>query len=183
MDTGATFSPCRCRYELWRTWDAKKGAAMFIALDSSTDGRDKDDPKARRCISFAQRIRHGGIVVCNLFAYLATKPKDMMVAKEPVGSDNDAYLLKNAKCAVIVIATWGNNGLRFNRSESVAALIPNLYCLKLNVTDQPSHPLYLPYFCPSTIDTCLNISKCGGNSIFAWTNSAEVNRFDRHVEQ
>jgi hypothetical protein len=145
METGATYSPCRkYRYELWRTWDASSPAVMFIGLNPSTANETHDDPTIRRCIGFAQRFEYGGLIVCNLFAYCATDTKDMLAAEDPVGRDNDDYLIANAKEAGIVIAAWGNNGRYLNRSESVVALIPNLYCLKLNASGEPAHPLYLP---------------------------------------
>lgn len=145
METGATFSPCKkYRFELWRIWDARTPAAMFIGLNPSTANESHDDPTIRRCIGFARRFEYGGLVVCNLFAYCATDTKEMLAAGDPVGRDNDAYLIKNAKDAGIVIAAWGNNGRYLNRSGSVGAMIQNLYCLKLNASGEPAHPLYLP---------------------------------------
>lgn len=78
----------------------------------------------------------------NLFAYRATDPADMMTAKHPVGDDNDMWLRKLAKEAEIIIAAWGNDGAYMGRSRQVLKLIPNLYCLKINKSGEPAHPLY-----------------------------------------
>lgn len=145
MKTGATYSSCdKYRYELWRIWDSNCPAAMFIGLNPSTANASQDDPTIRRCIDFAQRFEYGGLIVCNLFAYCATHISDLLASEDPVGRENDTYLIKNAQEAAIVIAAWGNNGSYLNRSESVLALMPSLYCLKVNVTGAPAHPLYLP---------------------------------------
>ena len=144
MNTGATFSECRrYRYELWRIWDNELPEVMFIGLNPSTADEMHDDPTIRRCISFSRHWGYGGLVVCNLFAYRATDCRDLMIAKEPIGRDNDEFLLKNAKRATLVIAAWGNNGRHLDRSASVVSLIPNLHCLKVNHSGEPSHPLYL----------------------------------------
>jgi hypothetical protein len=155
METGATYSPSRkYRYELWRIWDARRPNVMFIGLNPSTANETENDPTIRRCIGFAHSFECGGLVVCNLFAYCATDTREMLRAGNPVGHDNDAYLISNAKGAGIVIAAWGNYGRFLNRSKYVAALIPNLYCLKLNASGEPSHPLYLPKDAEPTIYTC-----------------------------
>lgn len=145
MERGATFSSCdKYRYELWRTWDTSGPAAMFIGLNPSSANASQDDPTIRRCIDFAQRFKFGGLIVCNLFAYCATHPLDLLASEDPVGRENDAYLIKNAQVAAVVIAAWGNRGSYLNRSAAVSALMPRLYCLKVNVSGEPAHPLYLP---------------------------------------
>lgn len=78
----------------------------------------------------------------NLFAYRATEPKDMKAAEDPIGEENDNWLLKFYTDAGIVIAAWGNDGSFLGRSEQVRKLIPNLHCIKMNKTGEPAHPLY-----------------------------------------
>jgi len=81
--------------------------------------------------------------MANLFAFRATEPSDMVNAKDPVGPDNDKWLVKLSKDAGVVVAAWGNDGAHLGRSNDVVKLIPNLHYLKLNVTGEPAHPLYL----------------------------------------
>lgn len=80
--------------------------------------------------------------MANLFAFRATAPNDMKAVRNPIGSENDRWLKQLAKEAGIVVAAWGNDGSFLGRSRAVTALIPDLYCLKLNQSGEPAHPLY-----------------------------------------
>lgn len=115
---------------------------MFIGLNPSTADETEDDPTLRRCINYAKSWGYGGVCMTNLFAYRATEPSDMKNAKDPVGANNDKWLLKIAKDSSIVIAAWGNDGNFLNRSKSVVKKLPKLHCLKLNKSGEPAHPLY-----------------------------------------
>lgn len=46
----------------------------------------------------------------NLLAFRATAPADMMSAHDPVGSDNDKWLVEIAEAAGSVVAAWGDDG-------------------------------------------------------------------------
>ncbi len=80
--------------------------------------------------------------MANLFAYRATKPDVLKAAQEPIGEDNSQWLTKLAKGAGIVIAAWGNDGQFKNRADQVQNELPEMYCLKINRSGQPAHPLY-----------------------------------------
>lgn len=144
LKTDAAISTCRkYRYALWRIWDESKPNAMFIGLNPSTANEIDDDPTIKRCIGFAKSWGYGGLCMGNLFAFRATKPSDMFAASNPIGPENDKWLIDLSKNAGIVIASWGNDGCYLKRSTVVMRLIPNLYCLKINKTGEPAHPLYL----------------------------------------
>ena len=144
MKNTAELSECRkYRYALWRTWDDTKPTVMFIGLNPSTADETNDDPTLTRCINFAKSWGYGGVCMANLFAYRATEPKDMKSAKDPVGLNNDSWLLKLSGNSEIVIGAWGNDGSFLKRSNQVLNLIPNLHYLKLNKSGEPAHPLYL----------------------------------------
>ena len=132
------------RYALWRTWDDSKAFVMFIGLNPSTADEDTDDPTLTRCINYAKSWGYGGVCMANLFAFRATEPSDMKASKDPVGRENNKWLKKLAKDAGLVVAAWGNDGSYLRRSKQVEKLIPNLYCLKLNKSGEPAHPLYQP---------------------------------------
>lgn len=143
----AILSACRTyRYILWRRWadDWMDNYAMFVGLNPSTADETLDDPTIRRCINFAKDWGYSGLVMANLFAYRATQPKDMMSVIDPVGTENDRYLLEYASKAKVVVAAWGNHGSHGGRHKVVRGLIPHLHCLKVSKTGMPSHPLYLP---------------------------------------
>ena len=63
-----------------------------------------------------------------------------------MGPNNDAYIkdATSLENAAVVIAAWGNGGGESNRSEEVLALINrDVDCLKVLVTGNPQHPLYV----------------------------------------
>ncbi|MFM2483259.1 DUF1643 domain-containing protein [Celerinatantimonas sp. YJH-8] len=140
----AQFSTCRkYRYALWRIWDEAKPYVMFVCLNPSTADEQQDDPTVTRCIHYANRWGYGGVCMTNLFAYRATQPEIMESQEDPVGKDNDQWLVQLAREAGIVVAAWGNHGGHLQRSKQVVSLLPDLYYLKLNKSGEPAHPLYL----------------------------------------
>ena len=116
---------------------------MIIGLNPSTADEVEDDPTLIRCINFAKSWGYGGVCMTNLFAYRATDPNDMKAAADPVGASNNRWLTRLAKEAGIVVAAWGNDGDYLNRASQIKNKIPNLYCLKMNKSGEPAHPLYL----------------------------------------
>jgi len=147
MIKGATFSHCeKYRYSLWRFWD-KNPYALFLMLNPSTADEENNDPTVERCQRYAAQWGYGGLVVCNIFAYRATKPKDMKSQDDPVGPDNDDYITKQAADAGIVVCAWGNHGSHENRSKNIVATLREsnieLHCLKITKQGEPGHPLYL----------------------------------------
>jgi hypothetical protein len=140
-------SPCRrYRYTLWREFGGQggDGYAMFIGLNPSTADEVNDDPTIRRCIAFAKYWGYGALCMANLFAFRATEPVDMFAAVDPVGPENDSYLMKLAQDAGVVVAAWGTNGTHMARDRVVRDLLPNLHCLRKTQAGHPGHPLYLP---------------------------------------
>lgn len=144
MTRQTIFSPCRTyRYALWREWIGGEGYAMFVGLNPSTADETQDDPTIRRCIAFAKAWGYAGLCMTNLFAYRATKPADMKVADDPIGTENDAHLLSLAQGAGVIVAAWGANGTHKGRDAEVRKLLPALHCLSLTKDRHPGHPLYL----------------------------------------
>ena len=143
VNKNATFSDCRkYRYALSRTWDGKKKTILFIGLNPSTADEKIDDPTIRRCINYAQNWGYGSLLMVNLFAYRATMPSELKNVKNPIGNDNDLHIIELSKKADIAVAAWGNEGTLLNRDKEVKKILPNLMCLKINKSGQPSHPLY-----------------------------------------
>ena len=145
------FSPDRkYRYTLWRTWFSKPTwygtfpYVMFVGLNPSTADETKDDPTVRRCIQFAKDWGYSALCMTNLFAWRDTSPKEMMKQENPIGEENDLYLLETSFKARQVVAAWGKNGSHMNRGNEVKKMITALYCLRMNKDGSPEHPLYLP---------------------------------------
>lgn len=145
MIKDAIVSPCRkYRYALWRIWDTSKPLVLFICLNPSTADETNDDPTLRRCITFAKSWGYGGVCIANLFAIRATQPAEIKKCEDPIGIENDRWLVKLADEADLIIGAWGNDGTFQNRSQDVKRLLPTLHYLKMNASGEPAHPLYLP---------------------------------------
>ncbi len=150
--SSAEFSECeKYRYALWRWWEyegeRETGYCMFICLNPSTADAQKDDPTIRRCIRFAQAFGYAGLCMANLFAYRSSDPRLMRLQEDPVGPDNDEWIVKLAKDAGIVIMAWGPPGSHRGRDKAVMELLEEvvpLHYLRLTKDGYPGHPLYLP---------------------------------------
>lgn len=146
-NSGAEFSPCRTyRYSLYRNWDWQGYAncVMFLMLNPSTADHTENDPTIRRCIGFAKSWGYGGLVVCNLFAFRATNPAEMLAAVDPIGPGNDETLAYQRTHVGLIVAAWGSHGTHQSRGEAIKSVIGRrLDCLGLTKQGQPKHPLYL----------------------------------------
>lgn len=145
MNRETQFSPCRTyRYTLWRQWDKDNPTyAMFIGLNPSTADEVKDDPTIRRCIGFARAWGYGALCMTNAFAFRATKPDAMKAFSQPVGADNDKWIVEMSKNAGIVIAAWGEHGDYQGRAADVLRLVSRVHCLGATKHGHPKHPLYV----------------------------------------
>ena len=132
------------RYTLSRTWDSTKPTVLFIGLNPSIADENIDDPTITRCINFAKDWGYGTLLMANLFAFRSTYPKEIYLIDDPIGQDNDHYILECVKQSDLIIACWGNNGTYMDREKIIKELVPNLYCLQKNKNGTPHHPLRLP---------------------------------------
>ena len=154
------FSPCRkYRYTLWREFVTSgdllsheraletASYVQFIGLNPSTADETKDDPTIRRCIGFAKAWGYGAMCMTNLFAFRATQPEDMKKCLEPVGTENEYYLLETGKKAGLIVAAWGVHGIHLRQNKKVhqafVSLGLQLNHLGLSKDGHPKHPLYL----------------------------------------
>src|SRR5262249_29332663 len=152
METRITYaaglSPCgRYRYWLTRVWDGGKEPFRWIMLNPSTADDCRDDPTIRRCMGFARSLGYGGIHVLNLFAFRATWPEQLQEVNDPVGPENDGFILQAAREADRVMAAWGCHGAYQGRDREVMALLARIgvpvMCLGRTKSGRPWHPLYV----------------------------------------
>lgn len=145
-DRGAEFSPCRTwRYSLWRYWGNPENFVAFVGLNPSTADEEQDDPTIRRCMDFAKRWGHEGIVMLNLFAFRATDPRVMKRAADPIGPENDAAIQRFTRLSRVNIVCWGAHGKHIGRGQQVISLCHGgLGCFGVTKHGHPKHPLYLP---------------------------------------
>lgn len=144
IERKALFSKCRkYRYALWRRWDEKQKQLLFIGLNPSMANEFEDDPTIRRCIGFAHSWGYGGFCIANLYAFCHPYPKELFKAKDPVGPKNDFYLKQFIEENDQVALIWGNEANHSDRYKEVLKLIEQPFCLHVNKSGQPAHPLYL----------------------------------------
>ncbi|MCC7419824.1 MAG: DUF1643 domain-containing protein [Planctomycetaceae bacterium] len=144
----AVFSDCeRYRYLLRRNYLTGEGTVTFLLLNPSTADASKDDPTVKRCSVRARTMGFRSMLVVNLFAWRSTDPAGMLAADEPVGADNDRYILEAVDQSRMVVCGWGEPGSHRGRSRHVLELLQHcrLHALKVNDSGEPGHPLYLGY--------------------------------------
>lgn len=73
--------------------------------------------------------------------------KDMLAAIDPVGFDNNRWILRAAREADRIVCAWGNLGRHRDRGRDVRRMLADaghtLHHLGLTREGQPKHPLYL----------------------------------------
>jgi hypothetical protein len=117
---------------------------MFIGLNPSTADEVQNDPTVARCIDYSMRWGFGALCMMNIFSFRATLPTVMKAQHNPVGKDNNRWLVEIAKDASVIVAAWGTHGSHLDRHQEVIALLGDkLHCLKETKEGFPSHPLYL----------------------------------------
>ncbi len=149
----------RYRYRLWRQLpdpilnlpDAfwSRGTVCFIMLNPSTADAEIDDPTIRRCIGFAKRWSFERLEVVNLFAYRATRPRDLWNAfshgADIVGPENDEAIATAIHSSDRVVAAWGAippAHLVLGRVWYISSLTP-LMALGTTRAGDPRHPLFV----------------------------------------
>ena len=134
------------RYLLWREWDSNNKTVSFIMLNPSRADAEINDPTITRCINFASFWGYGRLEVVNLFAYRTSKPSLIKQVAEPIGKDNDRYIVESVKRSDKVILAWGNHGTWQQQDLYILQLLKNhnhLYSLGITKRGCPRHPLYL----------------------------------------
>lgn len=147
----AVLSDCgRYRYALWRDTGALggEGTVLFVMLNPSTADAETDDATIRRCVRFARDWGYARLAVGNLYAYRATDPNALGEVEDPVGPENDDWLLE-LQGSGATIAAWGANAWARRRECEAIALLTyggslGLDCLGQTKSLAPRHPLYVP---------------------------------------
>lgn len=143
IQKSAIISDCGLyRYFLSRKWSEGK-KLLIIGLNPSIADATIDDPTIRRCIGFAKRDGFGELWMANLFAFRSTDPKGLQLAKDPIGSENNRYLLNLNLEADLTVIAWGTLGTLMDRDKEVLKMLKNIKCFGKTKDGHPKHPLYL----------------------------------------
>jgi hypothetical protein len=142
---GAEFSECgKYRYKLWRMWDTSKPIVMCIGLNPSTANSGKNDSTINILIRVLRDLGYGGFYMMNLFAWISSKPADLLTCPDPLG-DNDSKLKEVAAICHDVIVCWGSFPQAQERIKQVLPNYPFANCFGVNKNGTPFHPRALSY--------------------------------------
>jgi hypothetical protein len=146
--SGALFSDDhKYRFVLWRIWDRQSEALMFIGLNPSTANEHRDDPTIIRLANFAKAWHFGGLCAVNLHPIVSANPDILYseAGRQHFTENDEAIKQVKGSCSTSLVG-WGEWGKEFTiRVKAVLDILGDpVYCLKVNKSGEPCHPLYLP---------------------------------------
>jgi hypothetical protein len=137
----------RYRYVLRHAWEPlfPPKFCTWIGLNPSLADETRLDPTLRRVRAFSAASGYNGFIMTNLFAVVATDPETLYRVDDPVGPENDRYILQAVTETREVVVAWGVLGQHQKRCQSVLKMLAgfDLMCLKETKEGYPIHPLYL----------------------------------------
>ena len=137
----------RYRYLLRHTWEpllAPK-CCTWIGLNPSVANETQFDPTLRRIRAFSAASGYNGFIMTNLFGLVSTDSDQLSTVDDPVGPENDCYILLAATETRKVVAAWGILGGHQKRCQTVLKMLIcfDVMCLKGTKEGYPIHPLYV----------------------------------------
>lgn len=145
LNAGAEFSDCGTyRYKLWRIWDESLPLVMCVGLNPSTANSVKTDPTITNLTKMLKLLGYGGFYMMNLFAFISSKPSDLLTCVDAIG-DNDSKLKEVSELCSDVIVCWGNFKQADERIKQVLPNYPNAKCFGKTQSGKPFHPLAMMY--------------------------------------
>lgn len=155
--SGAIISDCRTwRYRLDRHVGAGDRVFAFFGVNGSTANATDNDQTVRKWIGFSERNNVLRFIVGNAFAYRATDVKELASAADPIGPENDRYLLEIIQEADVLVPCWGviqkvpaQLRYRFDQlNDMLVASGKPLLCFGRTKDGDPKHPQMLGYATP-----------------------------------
>jgi hypothetical protein len=134
------------RYALGRRWAPGPKLALLMLNGSTADHR-KDDPTVRRGIGFAKTLECGTLEVANLYGLRSKDPSKLWIERDPIGLENDSWILKVCDGAEAILVAWGAHKKAKARADYVMDVLLSgrrLLCLRQTKEGFPEHPLYIP---------------------------------------
>lgn len=140
----------RFRFRLSRYLSMGDRTVVFVGLNPSTADANNDDPTIRKCAGFARLWGFNHLVMVNIYAWRATRPKDLLAQMERdiAVPQNEEEVRIATDTADLVIAAWGATKLRLKGQAlaNTVACLPHTRVLRFTEkTQKPEHPLYVPY--------------------------------------
>lgn len=148
------------RYVLWRYLGGggPAGTVLWVMLNPSTADAVLDDATIRKVMGFSRSWGFSTARVVNLYALRSRDPKALLAHADPVGPQNDAYLVREASLADGICLAWGANA-KPDRAKWVTRLVlenraphVRVWTLGRTLGGEPKHPLMLGYTTPRTYE-------------------------------
>jgi hypothetical protein len=150
----AVFSPCgQYRLRLERVVGMEGPVYAFFGVNPSYAGPTVNDQTVGKWIGFTKLWGASRFIVGNAFAYKATDVRELAMAGDPIGAQNDQHLAAIAHEADILVPCWGNRSkvprtLRA-RFDAVLGLLratgKPIKAFGFTMSGDPLHPLMLGY--------------------------------------
>ena len=88
------------------------------------------------------------MTMANLFAVRCRYPQILSTHQNPVGPENDRFLLPEIEHAHTLVAIWGNHGLKpysqsTRRDQYILSFSDDWQCVGITKYGAPRHPLYV----------------------------------------
>lgn len=153
------------RYEIRRWWvDSPTRWAAWLMLNPSVAAKDRNDPTALRVTHFSRAAGCDGWIGVNLYPFISSQPKAMWSwanwqAHGPAWEVRDALhanladIEAAARMSVLRMVAFGASPVyhdeawlemcleAFGQPADLAEADEQFYCLGVNSTGQPLHPL------------------------------------------
>lgn len=150
----ALFSPCGLyRLTLERPIAlAPKRWLLWCGLNPSRAGAEINDTSVSCMVRFTRDFGYDGLLLVNMFAFIATKPADLWAHLKAggniIGPHNDSHINQMALRASAAVLCWGAHAEKMpQRAEYVRRLLNrrlDTYALGFTKSGQPVHPLRQP---------------------------------------
>jgi hypothetical protein len=141
------------RYALWRTLNSSlfastdPGWLLYIGCNPSYGDALRNDTTLTLWNGITMRCGFARHLVANVHAHISSDPDDLRRVADPVGPENDRYLLEMIAISSKVVCCWGSIGAgpratRVERMIRDAGKVP--YALAVTKDGVPRHPIRLP---------------------------------------
>ena len=86
------------------------------------------------------KLGYGGFYMMNLFAWISSKPDDLLSCPDPIGENNEKLREVELICDEVIVC-WGGFKQAEERIKQLLPNYPNAKCFGVTQKGKPFHPL------------------------------------------
>ncbi len=142
------------RHKMWRFFtEIPTRVILYIMLNpsvASVKDKNHDDYTTKKLISFTNKYKYDGFIVCNLCTFISTDHKNIK-DKPFLTQDNMDMISSTLELPYVkqVVYAWGSNFKQTDKIQSLNQLLKNNghppYCWDVCKNNAPIHPRNLSY--------------------------------------